>query len=70
MGFFEIHQGLPAFIAKLGAQCIGISTLRAGEFQFIPTLFAKLRSFTILKLTFRAFHLGCPPGLKKYCFER
>lgn len=47
---------MSAFIAKLCARCICISTLRAGEFQFIPALFAELGAFTTLKLAFWAFH--------------
>jgi hypothetical protein len=60
-GFFDLYQGLTTFIAKLGTRCIGISTLRAGKFQFIPAFFTKLGVFTILKLAFWALHGLGPP---------
>ena len=49
---------MAASVTKFTACPDGVTTLWAGEFEFMSTFAAKLSLFTILKLTLRAMHFG------------
>jgi hypothetical protein len=49
-------QVMAAFITKNAVWLIRMTTGWTCKFQFVPALFAELGPFSIIKLTFWAFH--------------